>query len=1022
MQLYELLLSYRQLSIVDKILDLTDQEIKDLIIIKEKNNGYNVLASDKLFMFTGPISINIELDTNCLIVGAECRCLEHYRKKECVHLTIVYALALRTLNPLEYNKQVKAYRREKLTIEQQKILNSLAADLRTNSSYFQKIHLAVEINCKDGYYLSLHIGYDKEYVIKSISEFVDNMEGNKYYAYGQKLAFTHSYEVLDDVSKEFYSFLLNLSHEDSLKSIKLKRNQLLKILEIYHNSGIYFSFSEDKSDYYPIVDIDNVKIILDDKLLYIDKPIGSKELICGINYAYFLGQDRIYAYHFKKRNEAIIFNALFKSQEKSIYIEAVEKDFIANLLPVLKQEVTIEETFYERFSLPPVLINSYFIYQNGNIINNYQINVEKSYSNTPYVEQILDGYLKSLESFGFEKAIDGYMLTKAEQQYYFLTSDISALKNYGEVFFDESIKRITLKKSNRVTVSISYNVGLLDFKFDGGNLTIEEVQAMLNAYHQKKHFVKLKNDIILEINDADVKEIDNFLEDFNIKATDLSKKVKKPINYLLKLVGCDDKNVDLDDKIIEMIKHVQNYNSIDSLPPSDFTNVLRPYQLEGFKWLKTLASFGFGGILADDMGLGKTLEIIAFIASDEIAKPTLIVCPMSLVYNWENECEKWHFKVSIKLIIGSAIEREETIKNIDYQKKGIYITSYDSLRRDISLYEEEFRFIIADEAQYIKNQNALKSTAIKQIKSDMNFALTGTPIENGLADLWSIFDFLMPGYLADYNHFKERYESLIMHDDYEALDLLKKRVRPFILRRTKKDVLKELPDKLEEIYYCKMGIEQEKLYQSNVLEIKQNLNKKAGSILALLTRLRQICITPELIYDEAFDSAKLQLALELIRRGLASKHRILLFSQFSSVFPIISKMLTEEGIKHFSLDGSTSALRRIELVDEFNRNPEIGVFMISLKAGGTGLNLVGADMVIHLDPWWNLSAENQATDRAYRLGQTKKVFVVKLVCKGTIEEKVLKLQQLKSELANSIIYDQSQTLSLTKEDILELLD
>ena len=280
----------------------------------------------------------------------------------------------------------------------------------------------------------------------------------------------------------------------------------------------------------------------------------------------------------------------------------------------------------------------------------------------------------------------------------------------------------------------------------------------------------------------------------------------------------------------------------------------------------------------------------------------------------------------------------------------------------------------------------------------------------------------MPGYLADYNHFKERYESLIMHDDYEALDLLKKRVSPFILRRTKKDVLKELPDKLEEVYYCKMGEQQEKLYQSNVLEIKQNLNKKAGSILALLTRLRQICITPELVYDGVFESAKLQLALELIRRGLASKHRILLFSQFASVFPIISKMLAEEGIKYFILDGSTSALRRIELVDEFNNNLEIGVFMISLKAGGTGLNLVGADMVIHLDPWWNLSAENQATDRAYRFGQTKNVFVVKLVCKGTIEEKVLKLQQLKSELANSIIYNQSQAITLTKEDILELLD
>ncbi len=387
-----------------------------------------------------------------------------------------------------------------------------------------------------------------------------------------------------------------------------------------------------------------------------------------------------------------------------------------------------------------------------------------------------------------------------------------------------------------------------------------------------------------------------------------------------------------------------------------------------------------------------------------------------------NECVKWNLDIPVRLVIGSALEREEIIRQIDFDQKAIYITSYDSLRRDVEHYKKEFRFIVADEAQYIKNQNALKSAAIKQLKSQMNFALTGTPIENGLADLWSIFDYLMPGYLASYSRFKSRYEALILHDDQETLEVLKKRVKPFILRRTKKDVLKELPEKSEEIYYCRMDDKQEEIYHTYVERIKHTLKNNGKDILSLITRLRQICITPELIFNESFSSAKLNLALELIQRAIASNHRILVFSQFSSVFPILASMLDAEEIPYFILDGKTKSLERMELADSFNSNPNIKVFMISLKAGGTGLNLVGADMVIHLDPWWNVSAENQATDRAYRIGQTRNVHVLKLVCKDTIEEKVLLLQKVKRELADTIIHSEEKNIVLTKEEIFKLLD
>lgn len=1027
-KLNELLIKYKQLQLLDRMLNTQEKALNSFLTIKkvtiDGKNLYSVMPTPLFYRCTGSISTEILLNSKCELERTSCGCLEYYRKKECVHSTILYALALKLINPKEFYAQVDIYKSAKLAEEHGLILNKLADDLRTNSNYFNKIHLSVEINYDGDNYLSLHVGLDKEYVVKSISEFITNMETNKFYSYGQKLSFVHSYEVLDDESKEFYSFLLNISNDDSLKSIKVKRSQFLKILEIYHNSGIYYSVNGKKTKFFPIVDIDNMNVLLNEHSLYIDKPKHSKELICGVNYAYFIGEEKIYAYRFKKRNEAIVFNSLFKIAEKGLMIEANATDFISNLLPVLKSEVIIQESFYEKYSLPHVTIDSYFLYQNGNIIVNPKTNVEEIYQGTPYVSQILDGYYKSLEGFGFTKNDAGvYHLNTTESQYYFITSDVSTLKNYGEVFFDDSIHKINVKKSNKVSISVSYNVGLLDLKFEGGNLSIEEVRAMLNAYHHKRKFVKLKNDVILQIEEEDMKELDDFLEDFNISLSDLKSHVTKPLNYILKLVGGQEDSIEYDDQIFEMIQKIQNYRQSDALPSKDFIEKLRPYQIDAFKWLHTLCSFGFGGILADDMGLGKTIEILSFLENDSAISPTIIVCPMSLVYNWENECRKWNFTCPITLVLGSATEREELIRQIDYNKKSIYITSYDSLRRDVEYYTGTFRFVIADEAQYIKNQNALKSTAIKQLKSVMNFALTGTPIENGLADLWSIFDYLMPGYLANYNHFKSRYEALIMHDDTDALMMLKKRVQPFILRRTKKDVLKELPDKLEEIYYCKLEEKQQQVYNAYVEELKQDIKENGNQILALITRLRQVCITPELIYSEDFASAKLLLALELVKRAIASGHRILIFSQFSTVFPIFAKMLAAENINYQTLDGTTKAQKRIEMVNEFNDNVDIKVFMISLKAGGTGLNLIGADMVIHLDPWWNVSAENQATDRAYRFGQTKNVHVLKLVCKGTIEEKVLLLQKAKQELANSIIHsEEDKPIKLTKEDILELLD
>lgn len=1027
MKIVDVLLSFKHFSFMEQLLNCSKVDAKNYIKIEERHiNGkicYQIQAQQSLNELTRSVLSSIIIDSKFHLLKAECGCLQFYRKKECVHTVSLLMLAIKVLDDVVYDRILSSYNHSLIKLEQSKILNNLALELKTSSNYFKKINLYAEINNIDNKnYLSLRIGYDKEYVVKNISEFIHMMEEHLEYTYGQKLSFIHSYEVLTDESKELYNFLININN-DSSKSIPLRRSQMLKVLEICKDRGIYYSKDKEKVKFYQIVDSNKFEIKLDDSCLYIDKPENTNNLICGVDVAYFIDEEKILSYRFKKRNESIIYSNLFKCKEKGIFVDTNEVEFISSLLPVIKNEVEIENKFYSKYSLPEVYLNSYFLYERGKIINDYKKDIEETYKDSSYVNQIIEGYHNILEQFGFTLNNKGlYELDDLECQYNFLTSDLSILKGYGDVYFDNSVKKINLKKSGRISININYNVGLLDLSIESSKLTIEEIQAVLTAYNEKKKIVKLKNDVIIKIKEEDVKYLNDFLEDFNIDITDLNKKITKPMSYILKLVNSKDDSINMDSKVVEIIQQIESYKEIEDLPNNNFKEVLRPYQLDGFRWLRVLSKFGFGGILADDMGLGKTLEIMAFISSDEVNKPSIIVCPMSLMYNWQNECEKWELPIPTVLVMGSAPERENIIKNINYNEKAFYITSYDSLRRDIEHYTEQFRFVIADEAQFIKNQNALKSTAIKQLKSEMNFALTGTPVENGLADLWSIFDFIMPGYLANYHHFKSRYESLIMHDDTEALTMLKRRVQPFILRRTKKDVLKDLPDKIEEIYYCKLEDKQQEVYQAHVDSIKTELNKGSGAVLSMLTRLRQICITPELIYDETFESSKIKLAIELIQRAILANHRILLFTQFSSVFPIIEKILDELNIRHFTLDGQTKALTRKEMVEEFNNNENIKVFMISLKAGGTGLNLVGADMVIHLDPWWNASAENQATDRAYRIGQNKKVNVIKLVCKDTIEEKVLLLQKLKKDLADSIIYSETNNQKMTKEDILEMLE
>ncbi|MCC8168450.1 MAG: DEAD/DEAH box helicase, partial [Clostridiales bacterium] len=411
-------------------------------------------------------------------------------------------------------------------------------------------------------------------------------------------------------------------------------------------------------------------------------------------------------------------------------------------------------------------------------------------------------------------------------------------------------------------------------------------------------------------------------------------------------------------------------------------------------------------------------------------RPWIVVCPASLVYNWQDELRRFAPSLSVCLVVGTQKEREEKLRH--YGEYDVLVTSYDLLKRDIDHYEDcTFKGEILDEAQFIKNHTTAAAKAVRLIKSEIHYALTGTPIENRLSELWSIFDVLMPGFLYGYEVFRREIETpIVKQQDKDASKRLRRMVTPFILRRLKKDVLKDLPDKLEKVYYAKFETKQQKLYDGQVAHMKQVLamqdeesyKKDKLKVLAELTRIRQICCDPSLIYENYDgESAKRIACMSLIKQAMEGGHRILLFSQFTSMLALLEEDLNAEKIPYYKITGETPKKKRLELVNDFNEG-DTPIFLISLKAGGTGLNLTGADMVIHYDPWWNLAVQNQATDRAHRIGQTNIVSVYRLIVRDSIEEKILQMQETKKDLAEEILSGESGGLSsLSKEELLELL-
>lgn len=455
--------------------------------------------------------------------------------------------------------------------------------------------------------------------------------------------------------------------------------------------------------------------------------------------------------------------------------------------------------------------------------------------------------------------------------------------------------------------------------------------------------------------------------------------------------------------------------------PAYLQTVLRGYQKAGVAWIRMLQHYGLGGILADEMGLGKTIQALAVILTAAEGTQNLVVCPKTLLYNWAAEIEKFHTNIPYLIVEGSKAERLELLANPNVK---LFIISYTVVLNDIAaLKEKDFDWVILDEAQNIKNVGAKRTYAIKKLPAKHRLALTGTPVENNLTELWSIYDFLMPGYLGSLKRFKQEF----LEEPETGSAKLRRAVAPFLLRRIKKEVLLELPDKQEQVSWCKMHPIQEKLYlqvidmvQKKLLNAPENANLNFVHILAALMKLRQICNHPHLanpdILPETEASAKLEQLMEIVTDALDSGHKILVFSQFVQMLKIIRRVFDERGIRYAYMDGRSK--NRMEEVQRFETDPELKLFLISLKTGGTGINLTSADTVILYDPWWNPMVENQAVDRTHRIGQTRKVQVFRLITKGSVEEKIMNLQQHKLQLFDEVI-SESQTVlsSLSRDEI-----
>ena len=1045
------------------------------------------------------VQVRVDLEEGTVLYGYTCNC-NLYSYKKCEHILAV--ILEFNYNP-KYEQIIKASIENEKKERDRYMFNNIIGEFAEDDFLFAKsdsleekqelpalstnIELVpvVKENRYGEYELSFKIGNKKMYKIKSLQQFYWSYTNKEVYRYGENLAFKHIEENFANSSKDFLKFILKYGQAiyfanatlDSKatynntripsSNLVLKGDVIDEFFDILKSKPYMIELEGEKTNLNFMNREGNIKFDIEETKpdeYKINLSKGNVKILEGINKIYTISENNVYEYDKEKYKDFFRLVSYFERNERQDFYFGKDEliNFIENVLPKVRDNVSfdnVSEKVKEEYIPKKLGVKVYLdLTKKADVLASVKfcyddVEFEPFSEKKPRIPRDKATESKVLrrfnaDGFSYSKNYESYIMKDEENIYNFLTDNINYYMENYEVLVSEDFKKREIRQPKISALGVKVQNNLLNIDLSGLDFDPKELQDILAKYKLKKKYYRLKNGDFLSLEENnDLNFIEDLTDGMDVDYSSLATgKIKLPVNrslYLNKLLD-NMKNVEVtEDKAYKDIVVNTENGKIDEdiVIPEELEATLRIYQKTGYKWLRVLDKYRFGGILADDMGLGKTLQVIAVILeskkeSQEEGKetlPTIVVSPSSLTLNWKNEIEKFAPSLKSMVIRGNLKERKNLINQIN--ENDIVITSYDILKRDIDLYIEKgikFRYIIADEAQYIKNSNTQNARSLKDLNGETRFALTGTPIENSLAELWSIFDYIMPGYLFGYAKFKREFESRIVKEqNEEVMKRLKTMIEPFILRRTKKEVLTELPDKTITVMKNEMEGEQEKLYLSYLAQTRQEIMKEIEAqgfeksqikILSLLTRLRQICCHPSLFIENyQGESSKLNQALQLIEDAISAGHKILLFSTYTSMFDIFEDKLKEMNIEYYKLIGSTKVDERIKMVDEFNKNPNIKVFLISLKAGGTGLNLTGADFVIHYDPWWNISAENQATDRAYRIGQKNNVQVYKLITKNSIEERINELQEKKAALIDDVL-DTNQTFinKLSKEDIMSL--
>lgn len=936
----------------------------------------------------------------------------------------------------------------------------------------QYFHLALQVTVNEPLksrqskaFVGLYAGSSKMYKVSNTKKFIQDYYNHKEIRLGKEFRYipeecqfeptsaavlaylTEIYEIQETLGKTYYSNLFNR------QELVVSQNMLCKLLRLAEGLHCDIILRDKKMENMEIMCSNpklSMELQMEDEVLSLH-DMGQEPMISICEDGSILCyQGGIYLPDMEfLANLRPFFTTLFGKKQSELEFRGENMgSFIEKVLPVIKKTMNIQvpekikdhyiveqlqpKLYFDidRSRQRPVLVARMIFAYGEHEVNPLQDEHKGSYILVRDREEE-EQLLRLMYDKHFSVRREQFVLMKEDEIFQLMTEGIQDLCRQFEVFYSKEYKANSIKKVGMLSAGIRLNtdINLLEMDVDYGHIPKEELRDFFRSIKLKKKYYRLKSGAFINLMTED-KQIDELRDLLSIGEVTEDNKIAFSQTAVMEVDELlpHTQRITRDAGYKQLLEDLKNPDKTNWELPNGMEDILRPYQITGYRWLCSLAHYGMGGILADDMGLGKTLQTITYVLANPGTR-TLIVCPTSLAYNWQDEFSKFASQIATQIISGTPQERADLMQQS--ADVPVWITTYPLIRKDVDLYKAQiFDACFIDEAQFIKNPTSLGAKAVKAVQAKHRFALTGTPIENTLSELWSIFDFVMPGFFGRYRQFEECYEKPILRDhDSVQMQKLRRKIRPFVLRRMKKEVLTELPDKIETRRMAEMGAKQRKIYESYLARIQMELagdeeNTPGGNrmqVLAALTRLRQICCHPATFASNYHGgSGKLDLLMEQLPDILEGGHSVIVFSQFTSMLSIIAHELKQRNIPFFYLAGSTSAQERKREVKEFNRG-EVKVFLISLKAGGTGLNLTGADTVIHFDPWWNPAVEDQATDRAYRIGQKKKVQVIKYVMKDSIEEKIYELQKRKKQLSDQLIQaGESFVTQLTMEEIKEL--